>query len=256
MFGPLKRMSAYMPTSPLSPVTDWTATPQILARREIGEIFANFPDVVSLSRVMLETLEATVPDRPSDPLPVSPPAQDRSPFGHAPELSSSTDTLESDGPGTPREGDAGATSSAEQSPEPRLNGVNAPPLRLGKSLLPILPFLRSYSFFISNFSAALSRLSSLESPASMHGASTASPSPTEDRIKWQRFMEERRRSGVGRGLGLSSLLLNIVQRIPRYRMLLADLVKYTEPEHVDYRDLCTAFQVVEGGPSRPPFHAR
>lgn len=39
---------------------------------------------------------------------------------------------------------------------------------------------------------------------------------------------------------LESYLILPVQRIPRYQLLLADLVKHTSPEHVDYRNLVSA----------------
>jgi hypothetical protein len=39
---------------------------------------------------------------------------------------------------------------------------------------------------------------------------------------------------------LESYLILPVQRIPRYQMLLSDLVKHTSPEHPDYHNLLTA----------------
>ena len=253
MLGPLKRMSTYIPSSPLSYPVDLPSA-QILSRKEVTEIFSNFPDVLNLAMVMSSSLDTAVPDRPSDPVPVSPVITTAqlfppSSFNTSPELSSSSDTLESDGPPTP--GDSKRKKSSEDDPtndySPRPRGITAPPLSLGKMLIPILPFLKSYSFFISNFASALSRLASLESISAPPSPSASSS--LESRSKWQGFTEERRRLGVGRGLGLGALLLNIVQRIPRYRLLLADLCKYTEPDHVDFRELQTAFQVVDNGQS-------
>ena len=255
-------MSTYIPSSPLSYPVDLPSG-QILSRKEVTEIFSNFPDVLNLAMVMSSSLDAAVPDRPSDPVPVSPVLTTAqlfppSSFNTSPELSSGADTLESAGPATP--GDSNRKKSTEldttndYSLRPR--GITAPPISLGKMLIPILPFLKSYSFFISNFASALisnfasalSRLSSLES-VSAPPSPSMSASSVESRSKWQGFTEERRKLGVGKGLGLGALLLNIVQRIPRYRLLLADLVKYTEPDHVDYRELQTAFQVVDNGQS-------
>ena len=81
--------------------------------------------------------------------------------------------------------------------------------------------------------------------------------------RWRRFVAQRKKMGFGRGIGLSGLLLNIVQRIPRYRLLLAvcltcarwicsnrqeqDLLKRTEEEHPDYVDLSKTFDIVEQG---------
>ena len=255
MLGPLKRMSTYIPSSPLSFPVD-VPSGQILSRKEVTEIFSNFPDVLNLAMVMASSLDSAIPDRPSDSVPVSPiltTAQlfPLSSFNTSPELSSSSDTLESDGPATPgdpkRKKPSEMDTMSEYTPKPR--GITAPPLSLGKMLIPILPFLKSYSFFISNFASALSRLASLETVSAPPSPSMSASSP-ESRSKWQGFADERRKLGVGRGLGLGALLLNIVQRIPRYRLLLADLVKYTEPDHVDYRELQTAFQVVDNGTYR------
>jgi hypothetical protein len=41
-------------------------------------------------------------------------------------------------------------------------------------------------------------------------------------------------------LGLASYLILPIQRIPRYQLLLRDLIQHTEPTHHDYSDLQTA----------------
>lgn len=192
---------------------------------------------------MLSTLDSAVPDRPSDPVAV-PPALLSLASPLEPELSSSADTEESaSGPSTPVEGESAEEAGRRTtSTGRRERKIPAPPLALGKALLPILPFLKSYSLFVANFSAALSRLSKLESPGAGSGIGVG-----EDRVRWQRFCEERRKAGAGRGLGLGGLLLNIVQRVPRYRFLLADMITYTEKDHPDFGDLKSAFDVVDQG---------
>jgi hypothetical protein len=192
---------------------------QILPRNHIAAIFSNFSDVINLAEVMLATLEEAVPDRPSDPLPFSLVALRSS--TSTPELSSSVETEDEsdiDGPQTPDNRDAGK--NKQRNDRDRFERNIPPPVKLGNLIKPIIPFFKAYSFFISNFSTALSRLSSLESPS-------MSSSTPEDRQRWKVFCDERRSMGLGRGLGLGGLLLNIIQRIPRYRLLLADLVKYT-----------------------------
>lgn len=237
----------------------------ILARKDIGEIFSNFPDVLGLAREMLSVLDQAIPDRPSKPVALSPqsslarlsslspPASTKS-SPSEPELCSSAGTDDSGGLGTPRdEGlleDDDLKRRKTMSSSKRERRSHAPPLRVGKALLPILPFLKQYSVFVSNFSAALARLSGLEASLSapIVGGINGSPSSTvEDRTRWQAFCEERRKQGAGRNLGLGGMLLGIVQRVPRYRLLLEDLVKYTEEDHPDLRDLVKAFETVDKG---------
>lgn len=51
--------------------------------------------------------------------------------------------------------------------------------------------------------------------------------------------------GVGK-TQLSSFLILPVQRIPRYEMLLGDLLKHTSPEHADFPDLKKAVDLIKG----------
>lgn len=101
----------------------------------------------------------------------------------------------------------------------------------GTLLLPLCPFLKCYSLFVQNFSRSLARIDQEErtNPA------------------WKRFANERKKAGHDRGLGLSGMLLAVVQRIPRYRLLLDDLLQRTEEDHLDYADLIRATQSVEQG---------
>lgn len=124
---------------------------------------------------------------------------------------------------------------------PRASSSSSPPLNSlpaavttdqpGTLLLPLCPFLKCYSMFIQNFSVSLQRID------------------TEDRHndKWRKFTNERKEAGTGQGLNLSSMLLGIVQRIPRYRMLLTGILKTTPKEHEDHRDLARACAIVETG---------
>ncbi|GAA5929664.1 hypothetical protein JCM1841_004262 [Sporobolomyces salmonicolor] len=249
-------------TAPSTPPTPGSTADPVLTRREINEVFSNFTDVLNLSHVMLLTLDEAVPARPSQPLSISPSTsmapllvavtpgniqshsapEPSAPAGIAgsleAELSSSGGTIESSGPDTPAEGDTphaapprslrtrttSTRSARERRPAP------APPVRLGKVLLPILPFLKQYSLFVANFSGSLARLSALE----------------QGRSEWKAFLDESKQVGQGGKIGLGGMLLNIVQRVPRYKLLLADMLKYTEEYHPDLRDLQTAFDLVDG----------
>ncbi|GAA5888327.1 hypothetical protein JCM6882_008582 [Rhodosporidiobolus microsporus] len=277
-------------TAPSTPPTPHASSGgSVLDRREINEIFSNFTDVLNLSHVMLLAVDGAVPVRPSQPLPVVlSPRSSASPLtaspadfakpASAPEatvaaggssvesqpggLSTSAETTaSSSGPATPGDG----SPTPEQRSRTRTTSTRSsrrrsqpppPPIRLGKALLPILPFLKQYSLFVANFSGSLARLSSLEAAVdaavSPVGANGAPGSTSEARARWQAFAEEAQRKrieavGAGSGkIGLGGLLLNIVQRVPRYRLLLKDLIRFTAEDHPDLRDLETAFALVDG----------
>ncbi|KAK4697885.1 hypothetical protein P7C70_g8142, partial [Phenoliferia sp. Uapishka_3] len=257
--------SSSQPTSPIVGPTRGDSTPAIiLSRKEIGEIFSNFTDVLTLSNLMLSTLDEAIPDRPTDPVavnstPLASPLLTAVMDGSTPELSSSGDTVYSVGPRTPQEPEllGEASHPTEEDKRTALLGRTStkrekerkptpPPIRLGTVLIPILPYLKSYSLFIANFSGSLQRLSALEAAqALVYTDATNGTTSGDDKARWKRFCEEKKRRGVGKGLSLSGLLLNIVQRVPRYRYLLDDMLRHTERDHPDWKDLNSAFELVD-----------
>lgn len=60
-------------------------------------------------------------------------------------------------------------------------------------------------------------------------------------------MKGRSVSAQGNKIGLGGMLLNIVQRVPRYRLLLSELLDFTEKDHPDSKDLEEAFRLVDSG---------
>jgi hypothetical protein len=62
--------------------------------------------------------------------------------------------------------------------------------------------------------------------------------------KFSNFVETARANPEAAGLGIESFLIAPVQRIPRYRLLLQELIKYTDFEHPDYQNLHDAFEAV------------
>ncbi|KDE03242.1 hypothetical protein MVLG_06270 [Microbotryum lychnidis-dioicae p1A1 Lamole] len=272
-------MSSAQPASSSSSVSvaasvSFKTTAPVVGRHIIKEIFSNFGDILNLSRVVLATLEISIPPRASIPVSL------RSMHLSSTTLASSSDWDTSSRPSDGRRGGLGQSGdtpsaiaasppkkglfespSLEQLPSKQPTSVSGqranlrrqssshrrstPPRDIGCSLLPVLPYLKQYSIFVSNFAAALARLSSLEAPDGT-GKSVSCP---DDRARWQVFITEdgRGNDGRARGLGLSGLLLNIVQRIPRYRLLLKDLIRFTEWDHQDYGALEKAFALVDEG---------
>jgi hypothetical protein len=82
----------------------------------------------------------------------------------------------------------------------------------------VTPFFKVYTVYVNNFDAALATL-----------AANRKKSPALVDLLWQV------RSTVG--MDLESLMITPVQRIPRYEMMLSELLKYTDPGHVDYLGL-------------------
>lgn len=195
----------------------------VIDRKGIAEIFANFTDIVVLAREVLRRLQFGIgtPRIPEE----------------SPTISRSTSAKSQDGfPGL----DAAAGLRQSQLASPSTLNVSAAVTSgtPGTLLLPLCPFLKCYSLFVQNFSRALARIDQEErtNPA------------------WKRFANERKRAGHDRGLGLSGMLLAVVQRIPRYRLLLDDLLRRTEEDHVDYADLVKAAQSVEQGQTTSHLH--
>ncbi|KAJ2844499.1 hypothetical protein GGI22_006858, partial [Coemansia erecta] len=146
----------------------------VLSRKEVRQLFANFPDIIMLSKELLAQLEArlgTQADPPWDP----------------------------------------ATG------------------RIGDIFLRIAPFLKMYSLYLRNFRSALALISLWLS----------------ENHDFARFIHEASSSPECKGLSFQSYLLLPVQRIPRYKLLLEDLLRHTAVEHVDRQSIADALRLIE-----------
>ena len=164
-------------------------THPILSRSAVNRIFANFYDILQLSKELLFRLE----ERIGNPMRL---LADKTPV-QVPEWDPAHDTI-------------------------------------GDLLVPILPFLKVYALFMQNFSHAMQCIESERR--------------TNDRFRVflahanQHYDHE---SPHGVSLGLEAQLLNIVQRVPRYRMLLRSLLQHTPVTHKDHAWLAGSFSVVD-----------
>jgi len=183
-----------------------TAAP-VLSRKAISEIFSNFVDILHLNLELLSRLDDRLSGRSRDTPSSRPSSMATSPSS------------------SPKEGD-------------QVNPWNAESDSIGDLLVPMAPFLKMYSLYVKNFSSALTRI---ETERKSNDSFARFLRETE-KATWGRASIQ---GGFGFGLGFQAHLLTIVQRIPRYKLLVGDLVRCTATNHRDYPDLCKAYGVIE-----------
>jgi FYVE/RhoGEF/PH domain-containing protein 5/6 len=135
------------------------------------------------------------------------------------------------------------------------------------SLSPILlshfPYLSLYTPFITSFATSISALNSLTSPPNAFTPNLALNSSrnarTDDSLQYNpafaTFIAEQERDPRCGKLKLRDWLLTIVQRTPRYLLLLKDLIAHTNPEDPEHAQLSTAHALVSKSiSSTSPFH--
>ncbi len=188
-----------------------------LSRVALNEIFSNFPHILHLNTELLTLLEQRLC--------------------------------------APRDADAPASVSAqaEVTWDPAAD-------ELGDILVSIAPYFKMYSLYVKDFSAALSRIETERkhndsfSRFLKQTEAHTSAAQQQQQEKLQQAAggnsQTPQRGIAGVGLGFQAHLLSIVQRIPRYKMLVDNLVKSTPSAHKDYQALVTAAAVIEQGEGR------
>eukprot|EP01112_Ceratiomyxa_fruticulosa_P009029 TRINITY_DN234_c0_g3_i1.p1 TRINITY_DN234_c0_g3~~TRINITY_DN234_c0_g3_i1.p1 ORF type:complete len:784 (+),score=187.98 TRINITY_DN234_c0_g3_i1:333-2684(+) len=100
---------------------------------------------------------------------------------------------------------------------------------LGDIFLQIASYLKIYSQYCSNYNDALKTLLDCKKQP-----------------KFAKFLDDLKKKNESLLLtGLEDYLIRPVQRIPRYNLLLLDLVKHTTPDHPDYANLANAEKKVK-----------
>eukprot|EP00698_Gefionella_okellyi_P024049 TRINITY_DN838_c0_g1_i1.p1 TRINITY_DN838_c0_g1~~TRINITY_DN838_c0_g1_i1.p1 ORF type:complete len:1607 (+),score=523.91 TRINITY_DN838_c0_g1_i1:73-4893(+) len=92
--------------------------------------------------------------------------------------------------------------------------------RIGAALLKVLPFLKAYTTYIDTFDKRSGVLNECMKIS-----------------KFSTFLEKVRSSDVCGGLSLPGLLIMPIQHIPRLKLLVEQLLKYTDDDHLDKLDL-------------------
>lgn len=227
-YQPLLGYSKGVPTSSIGTKLPDNAAPT-LSKKAINEIFSNFADILHLNSELLIRLDDRLSGRNRDP-PNSRPVSMVIPSSVEDQIEQSSEQLQK------------KTENANTHPWDSKSDL------IGDLLAPMAPFLKMYSFFVKNFSSALTRI---EAERKTNEVFARFLKETE-RLTWMTSANSEgsngvpgRSGGFGFGLGLQAHLLSIVQRIPRYKLLVGELVKCTPVGHKDHADLCRAYQVIE-----------
>lgn len=104
-----------------------------------------------------------------------------------------------------------------------------PRTRIGEAFMQMAPYLKIYTTYVNNFDAATETLLSCEKKYPKFANALAKIAQTGNMSQYS----------------LPSYLIMPVQRIPRYRMLLSDLIKATPPTHAEHKVLSSALHEIE-----------
>lgn len=103
--------------------------------------------------------------------------------------------------------------------------------RIGRVFAEHVAYMKMYSFYVNNYDNALRVLQT-------------QLTHSKYKKKTKEFLRRCAKHPNHTQLGLQGYLLLPVQRIPRYKMLLGDLLENTWPDHVDYQDIVTALDKI------------
>ena len=99
---------------------------------------------------------------------------------------------------------------------------------MGKIFVDLAPFMKMYASYANNYEAAARLMADYR----------------KKKPAFDEFVTAEEANPRCRGLALGSFLIMPVQRIPRYKMLLTELVKYTEEGHPELPELESALDKV------------
>ncbi|EFC44398.1 rhoGEF domain-containing protein [Naegleria gruberi] len=101
-------------------------------------------------------------------------------------------------------------------------------VRIGIVFREMAVWFKLYTDYINNHESATSTYDSL----------------IERKKKFAAYIEKQQNNPKCKNLPLAAYLIQPVQRIPRYRLLLADVIKLTPTDHVDFDDLQKGYQAI------------
>ena len=103
----------------------------------------------------------------------------------------------------------------------------AKPIVIGKVIETLAPFFKIYTTFVNNYQHSCEILTNLLKNNQEFSQWVETKYPRDQQLR-----------------NLSSLLITPIQRIPRYRLLIEELLKSTAPDHVDYQPLKNALDAI------------
>lgn len=99
---------------------------------------------------------------------------------------------------------------------------------IGTVMKSMSPFFKMYTEYVNNYDTANDLYMKLK----------------EKKKGFAQFLDKQYANPQCAGLDLPSFLIQPVQRIPRYRLLLQDIVKNTPEDHIDYKNLSFALTTI------------
>ncbi|KAF9921637.1 hypothetical protein FBU30_008297 [Linnemannia zychae] len=102
--------------------------------------------------------------------------------------------------------------------------------RIGRIFVQSSDYMKMYSLYVNGFDNALRVLQTLQTG--------------KNKKKMKEFLRRCSKHPNHTQLALQGYLLLPVQRIPRYKLLLQDLLENTWTDHVDYQDIATALEKI------------
>mmetsp|Transcript_4675 Transcript_4675/g.10994 ORF Transcript_4675/g.10994 Transcript_4675/m.10994 type:complete len:1065 (-) Transcript_4675:124-3318(-) len=98
---------------------------------------------------------------------------------------------------------------------------------IGKTFMQFSQFFKMYTIYVNNYDNAVQFLKLKSKP------------------RFEAFLADAVKSGKCKQPSLESYLIMPIQRIPRYKMLLEEVIKNTEPDHSDLSDLQNATEAIK-----------
>ena len=102
-------------------------------------------------------------------------------------------------------------------------------LRLGQLFTQYAPFFKMYGLFAGQYTTGTTLLSTLK----------------VNRPELEPWLQQTATTPMCRGLRLDDFLIMPVQRVPRYRMLLEEVLKHTDQNNIEYNELMEALKKIK-----------
>ncbi|TIB39586.1 hypothetical protein E3P86_01066 [Wallemia ichthyophaga] len=196
----------------------------------LSQLFPHFQHILNTNKELLRSLEcAVLPGLPPIPAQTTT-VTNATTVTTFNSLNASTTVAEAIHPASPSWSSTDSNSHRDSYLKTRAS------IQLAPSLLNLVPFLKLYTPFIRNFENSQQQLNKLQRAKPEFGSFIRNAQYTivdtgQGGFEWTR-------------LGLNSKLLAIVQRVPRYKLLISQILKYTDEAKEEFVNLQRALRLV------------